>query len=154
MEHEEIIQRAKNFLATQRIASLATAKDNYPWIVDLFYVADESYNLYFLISKNSKTWSNIEENKNVAVTIDAHASDASRQKNIQVKGTAQTLSKEELESVIDSFEVAFPDLVDENDSVSDFKGKDSEDRFIKITPENIFFRDSEAFEGRHEIVLS
>ncbi|MCA9386845.1 pyridoxamine 5'-phosphate oxidase family protein [Candidatus Dojkabacteria bacterium] len=153
MEHEEIIQRAKNFLATQRIASLATAKDNFPWIVDLFYVSDESYNLYFLISKNSKTWSNIEENKNIAVTIDAHAGDASRQKNIQIKGIAKTLTKEELESVIDSFEVVFPDLVDETDSVSDFKGS-NDDRFIKIIPENIFFRDSEAFEGRHEIVLS
>lgn len=154
MEHEEIIQRAKNFLATQRIASLATAKENIPWIVDLFYTVDSANNMYFLVSKNSKTWSNIQENPNVAISIDAHSQDASRKKNIQIKAIAKTVSKEELESAIDSFEVAFPDLVDEADSVEDFKGKHADDRFIKITPENIYFMDSDAFEGRHEIVLS
>ncbi len=55
MDQEELKQRVLNFLKSQTKASIATNKENNPWVSDLYYITDNFGNLYFLIYKASQT---------------------------------------------------------------------------------------------------
>jgi uncharacterized protein YhbP (UPF0306 family) len=87
----ELKQAIYEYLQTQRLMQLATYGD-YPWIANLYYVADEEFNLYFLSKGSREHCQQIAKNPEVAVAI----ADSSQllhepQKGIQLYGTAETV---------------------------------------------------------------
>ncbi len=153
MDENEIKQRAKNFLANESKASLATVCEGKPWVVDSFYISDKEGNLYFLVSRESKTVYNLIANENVAVSIEQNSEQGNKFKNIQLTGTAKIIRGKELKEVIDTYEIKFPGLIGENFTQKDFEGSSAKEGFLKFEPKKVYFQDTDAFEGKIEVLL-
>jgi uncharacterized protein YhbP (UPF0306 family) len=154
MDQEELKQRAKNFIRSQRICSIATTDGNEPWITPTRYIADEKNNIYVLLSIKSKSVSNIENSNIVAVSIVTKVPESiDKLRTIQCQGKVSTVSGEELKDVFEQYEVSFPGSIDDGETFKNFQGKNVDERFIKITPSTIYFLDPEYSEERVKIVL-
>jgi len=83
----EIKSLITNFIKSSKILSIATNTNQKPWIANVFFVSDESLNLYFLSSKESSHAKHIVKNPNAAVSIYDHSSDiGSNVKGVQIFG--------------------------------------------------------------------
>ncbi len=87
------------------------------------------------------------------MSIENNSEFGEKLKNVQIFGKGNFIVGEEVKEVLDNFEIKFPSLVEEDETFKDFQGNKAKERFLKVTPERMYFQDSEAFKGRLEISL-
>lgn len=58
-----------SYLREAKLMTLATVRNNKPWVASAWYVHDENLNLYFISRKNRRHSLELKENPNVAGTI-------------------------------------------------------------------------------------
>jgi uncharacterized protein YhbP (UPF0306 family) len=59
----------KKYLSEAKTMQLATTKSNIPWICNVYFVADEDGNIYWLSEPTKRHSEDIKENPNVAISI-------------------------------------------------------------------------------------
>ncbi len=84
-------QLIEDYLKEAKLMTLATVKDNKPWVASMWYVHDEDLNLYFISRKSRRHSLELKENPNVAGTITIPHAKGSGEKvrGIQYEGVAQ-----------------------------------------------------------------
>lgn len=85
----------KQYLDEQHVAQLATTADNKPWICNLYYVADDNYNLYWASWPNRKHSIDITKNNLVAIAIAVHSAKNKPVAGLQIQGVAEMLIEPE-----------------------------------------------------------
>lgn len=67
---EDIKEKAKQIIESNIYMTLATAsKSGQPWISPVFFVYDDSYNLYWISNKESRHSNLVRDNNKVAIVI-------------------------------------------------------------------------------------
>lgn len=85
-------QKLLFFLKSQNLMSLAT-NNKKPWACNVYYVTDDSFNLYFLSEPTTTHCQNITKNKEVACAIADSRQKVTDQKiGVQIRGTANTVN--------------------------------------------------------------
>lgn len=69
MNNEEIEKVVREYITKTQHMSLATVKDNKPWVCEVHFAADDNLNLYFVSMQSTRHCKEIAENPNVAGNI-------------------------------------------------------------------------------------
>lgn len=70
MEHSNQVKKlAMGYLRSARVAQVATAQDNKPWVCSVYFVADKQANIYWLSYPTRRHSQEISKNEHVAITI-------------------------------------------------------------------------------------
>jgi ribonuclease HI len=143
---EEAVKTAEEyvdeFMALGTVMQLATARDNRPWISNVYYTADAERNIYWLSLPERRHSKEVSDNSHVAVSI-AIKSDIPVI-GIQAEGTVEVvLSSDEVARILNVYTKKY-----------DGAGKDFHERFIagknkhllyKLTPQKLVLFDEVHF---------
>lgn len=91
----------KEYLEQHRVMQLATSDDNRPWVCNVHYFSDESFNIYWISTPERRHSQEIEKNPNVAITIKVHedTDDDPFVIGLSAEGTASQLTIDETKSI-------------------------------------------------------
>lgn len=108
---ENLKQEIINYLNKHELMNLATSsKDGMPAAATVAYIVNED-NIYFGTYKTSEKAQNIQNNPNVALTVDEDEIDWKTIQGVQLQGIASIVTdKEELEKVNQIFGKKFPQV--------------------------------------------
>jgi ribonuclease HI len=143
-------QYADEYLALIPVMQLATAHDNQPWIANVYFVADEARNIYWLSVPERRHSKEIDENAHVAISI------AVKQDlpviGVQAEGEASVvLNEAEVKRILDTYTAKY-----------DGAGKDFYERFVagtnhhqlyKLTPSKLVLFDEVHFKSDPQQVI-
>ncbi|MBP9718868.1 MAG: pyridoxamine 5'-phosphate oxidase family protein [Candidatus Levybacteria bacterium] len=137
-------------LSATEYCSLATVDEKGVWSNPVYFAWDEKYNLYFISQMHSRHMQNIKRNNRIAVSI-YKTEQKGDVLGIQLEGRAEILTGKK-EAMKKAFDIYFARAG---------KGKDQEEymtnptwHFVKITPEHIYYFDTNFFEEeRQEVPL-
>ncbi len=91
---EVVIQKlAQDILDKGYFISLATVDDGGPWVSDVFYVADENWNIYWVSACETRHSKAIEQNKNVAGAIRITTTPQEPSEALQIAGYAEKVDE-------------------------------------------------------------
>ena len=119
--------------------SLATVKDNKPWVCEVHFSYDDELNLYFASSSQSRHAQELIDNPRVAGTIVTQHHKDQVTRGTDFEGVAKMLSSEEAKGTAYRAYVA---RYGESESLLDEIRKDGNVRFFKINVENFYLVDS------------
>ncbi len=92
---KDIVQKlAQDILDKGYFISLATLDDGGPWVSDVFYVADENWNIYWVSACETRHSKAIEQNKNVAGSIRITTTPQEPSEALQIAGHAEKVGEE------------------------------------------------------------
>jgi len=132
--------------------SLATSRDNSPFVASLFY-ANDGFTVYFLSSPKSEHSINLSRNPSVAITINKDYSEWRKIKGLQIKGKAYKVSQQELPTAMKIYSEKHP-FVKFIFGEGNFLPKIDDVQFFKVIPETIRLINNEvAFGYKVEIRL-
>ena len=80
--------------------SLATCEENMPWAASVFFVADDSFNLYFISGESSRHSQDVITNPNVAATINKDHSDWFTICGLQIEGSVSVSPVQERDRIL------------------------------------------------------
>lgn len=149
-------QVLQHFFGKQHLLTLATvdASGKQPWLANMYFVADEELNLYFVSAKETNHSLHIAENDKVAFTTAWYDPDnLGDRKAIQGKGKCELMKNwGEIAKVLKLFHAKYPDWK-EVINLQTIKEKLIESRPYKITPSYIKYWDDELLgeEGTEEL---
>ena len=95
---------AKLYLSDNKHMQLATIANGQPWICTVYFVADESFNLYWTSGRSRQHSLEILENPNSAVTV---VRDTERKQALQLTGKAFEVDSDELDRVHELYQSKF-----------------------------------------------
>jgi uncharacterized protein YhbP (UPF0306 family) len=142
---QELKKHVSNYLAQNRVMSLATSKGGVPWASTVMFAYDADLNLYFLSKEETRKAQNLQANPQVSVTINQFQKTPGKILGIQLEGTAKKLDKTKNVHELELFKKRF-------DWAKDFL---HDHELFQITPKKIYYLDDEKFgpQGREELVL-
>jgi len=82
---EDLKQQILNYMESHNTMTLGTCGENLPWAATVFYASD-GLDLYFFSDPQSRHCQNLQENSQVAVTIQEDYGDWRKIKGIQMEG--------------------------------------------------------------------
>lgn len=123
--------------------SMATVRDNRPWVCELHFSYDDSLNLYFVSSKDTRHIKELLENPHIAGNIVTQHFKNQKVRCVDFEGTAEMLSGEAAEKAYAVYKIRYG----ESDGLLNEIRKDGNTRFFKITVADFFLFDSYG-EGR------
>ncbi len=128
-----------DFLKNHKLMTIAT-HDEKLWIATVFYVADESLNLYFLTSPKTEHGQHIAKNGMIACNIvDSHQQVTNQKVGLQIEGTAEKVSVlESIKKVLQMWHATNPGK-EEKLSFDKIKNKVIKMRVYKVTPNRLKF---------------
>ena len=91
---EKIQKLAQSILDNGYFLSLATQDDGGLWVSDVFYVADENWNIYWLSARDTRHSKAIEQNPEVAGTITITTTPEEQSEALQIAGRAERVSED------------------------------------------------------------
>ena len=139
--------------------SIATSENNIPWAASVFFVADDSFKLYFISAQSSRHSQNIIDNSSAAVTINKDHSDWFTISGLQIEGIVSVSPAKERERILMLYLNKFPNLSQLRDNPSNEQDKLILDRlmasnFYQLKPRRIRLIDnSMGFGFKTEIKL-
>ena len=133
------------FLRSHNTMSLATSRDDRPYVAALFYASDGLI-LYFLSNPGSEHSLNIFLNPRVAATINTEHFDWKTVRGLRIMGKAYAIDEEESKHARDIFESKYPFLTGLLKS-GELRREFADHAFFKIVPENIRFIDNSVHFG-------
>lgn len=96
---EKIQKLAQDILNNGYFLSLATLDDDGLWVSDLFYVADNEWNIYWLSARDTRHSKAIVQNSRVAGTITISTTPRDPSEALQIAGHAEVVKKELSEEI-------------------------------------------------------
>lgn len=139
MKHEEIEALIREYIDQVIHMSLATVKDNRPWVCEVHFYYDKELNLYFTSSRNSRHAQELIENPFVAGNIVTQHFKNQKVRCVEFEGMAEMLNGEEAEATAYKAYVA---RFGESEGLLNEIRKDGEARCFKITVKDFFLFDS------------
>lgn len=129
--------------------SLATVKDNKPWVCEVHFSYDDDLNFYFASSSDSRHAQELIANPHVAGNIVTQHHKNQKVRCVDFEGTATMLDSDEAEKA------AYPAFVarnGESEGLLNEIRKDGNVRFFKINVESFYLFDSyDEGRGKHEL---
>ncbi len=140
---DEIKQKIKDYLASHNLLSFATADEKgNPFVRSVEYVSDGP-NIYFITDGKSTKAKHINENSNIAFTVDEDLADWSKIQGIQMRGEAVILTDEEdKKRAMDMLMSKFPQF-------NEMPSEGVEVCIVKIIPTTGIFIDNPSGFGTH-----
>lgn len=149
MNEEKIEQIIRDYIPQIIHMSLATVKDNKPWVCEVHFSYDDDLNLYFASSIKSRHGQEIIANAHVAGNIVTQHHKDQKVRCVDFEGTAEVLSSTDAEKTAYR---AYVDRYGESEGLLNEIRKDGDVRFFKINVENYYLFDSyEGERGKHTL---
>ena len=149
MNKEQIESIIREYIPQIIHMSLATVKDNKPWVCEVHFSYDDELNLYFMSSTKTRHAIEILGNPHVAGNIVTQHHKNQKVRCVDFEGTATALSSAEAE------QTAYPAYVSrygESEGLLNEIRKDGDARFFKITVKDFYLFDSYGEErGKHHL---
>lgn len=121
----EFTQKEVDFLENNEACRIATSHKDIPHVTPVTYYFENGY-FYIATDYNTKKYSNIKKNNNVAITIDIYQ--AGKHKAVIIQGTTEFIEKgPDFKRLYDVFYKKFS-------WVKEMPWKEGEAPFVKITP--------------------
>lgn len=139
MNAQEIEKIIRGYIPQIIHMSLATSKNNKPWVCEVHFLYDDDLNLYFSSSIDSRHSQEIVANPHVAGNIVTQHHKDQKVRCVDFEGTARVLTQEEAEKE------GYPAYVrryGESENLLNEIRKDGNAKFFKITVENYCLFDS------------
>lgn len=132
--------------------SLATVKDNKPWVCEVHFSYDDELNLYFTSSKNTRHAQELLANPYVAGNIVTQHHKNQKVRCVEFEGTAEMLDGTEAEKTAYK---AYVERYGESEGLLNEIRKDGDVRSFKISVENFYLFDSYGeSRGKHHLPWS
>lgn len=150
-------EKITQLLDSCNVMSIATYANNCPWASSVFFVADESYSLYFVSADSSRHSQNISANSKVAATVKKDHNDWLRIRGLQIEGRVSI--SPDRERLLLLYRNKFPRLAQLIDHAASDQEKLIRDRlkssnFYQLKPVNIRLIDnSVGFGSRMEMMF-
>ncbi len=145
--------KAQLYLQKHNVATLATSEGRFPWAAAIFYASD-GHILYFLSSPTSRHALNLNQNPQVAVTIQEDYSDWLEIKGVQIEGVASEISGTEEQRARMLYGQKFPVIGKLAQAPAAIVKALAKVRWYKIVPQKMYFIDNSLGLGnRDEIEL-
>jgi uncharacterized protein YhbP (UPF0306 family) len=119
--------------------SLATVKDNKPWVCEVHFSYDNELNLYFVSSKETRHATELLNNSHVAGNIVTQHHKNQKVRCVDFEGTATMLEGDEAEATAYK---AYVDRYGASESLLNEIRKDGNTRFFKIAVDTFYMFDS------------
>lgn len=88
----DLRSQIESYLGEAKLMQIATSVDGKPWIANVWYVADDSFNIYWISATNRRHSRDIEANPHVAASMCVVQEPGPSDKGaIQIEGTAAQL---------------------------------------------------------------
>lgn len=134
-------------LSATDYCSLATVDEKGVWSNPVYFAWDNKYNLYFISQMQSRHMQNIQKNNRIAVSI-YNTEQKGDVIGIQLEGGATILEKEEDKKSAHQVYYGRSGSLKQNE----FAMHDSKWLFVKITPGQIYYFNSEVFGEERQAV--
>ncbi len=129
--------------------SLATVKDNKPWVCEVHFSYDDGLNLYFVSSQETRHAQELIANPYVAGNIVTQHHKNQKVRCVDFEGTASMLEGTEAESTAYK---AYVERYGASEGLLNEIRKDGNTRFFKITVDTFYLFDSYGDErGKHTL---
>lgn len=146
----ELRRRARAYLETHRVLTLATNGPLGLWAAAVFY-ASEGFQLYFLSAEHTRHAQNLSADARVAGTIQEDYADWPEIQGIQLEGTVDVLAGVEREAAIALFTTKYPFIGSAGGAVGEALQRVA---WYRLTPWRLYFIDnSKGFGHRDQIEL-
>lgn len=99
MNPQELEQVIRDYIPQIVHMSLATSKDNKPWVCEVHFAYDNELNLYFASSTTTRHAQEIAANPYVAGTIVVQHQDGEKPRGVYFEGMAKVVSGTEMEII-------------------------------------------------------
>lgn len=139
MNKQELEQTIREYIPQIIHMSLATVKDNRPWVCEVHFSYDDALNLYFASSIKTRHAQELMENPYVSGNIVTQHHKNQKVRCVDFEGTAQALTSEEAEN---SAFVAYVNRYGKSEGLLNEIRKDGDFKFFKINVENFYMFDS------------
>jgi len=139
MSNEQVEKTIRDYIPQIIHMSIATVKDNAPWVCEVHFSYDNDLNLYFASSAGSRHAQEIAANSRVAGNIVVQHHKDQKVRCVDFEGTARPLTAEEAEA---SAYPAYVSRYGESEGLLNEIRKDGDARFFKIDVENYYLFDS------------
>ena len=100
----DLHELAKEYLSSVKHMQLATVKNGQPWICTVYFVADDDYNFYWTSGRDKQHSVEIKSDPRAAATV---VLDTDKKRALQMAGSAEEVSDEELERVHQLYQSKF-----------------------------------------------
>jgi len=100
----DVRQLAKTYLEDNKHMQLATVRDGNPWLCTVYFVVDDSFNLYWTSARSRQHSLEIQDNPATAVNV---VRDTERKQALQIVGHAYEVGDDELEKVHQLYQSKF-----------------------------------------------
>ncbi len=136
----------REYLKTNNVIQLATAKDGQPWLCNIHFYADDDLSIYWRSTTERRHSKEIAANPKVAAVIKVHENTPEEDYIIgmTVEGVAELLAEATDHAVVDGYCEKLG-----KDDAAKAKMKDGTDtnKFYRITPTNFVVFNTKDFEG-------
>jgi uncharacterized protein YhbP (UPF0306 family) len=139
MKPSEIETVVREYIDQVIHLSLATVKDNKPWVCEVHFSYDDDLNLYFTSSKNSRHAQELIANPYVAGNIVTQHFKNQKVRCVEFEGMAEVLDGTEAEKTAYR---AYVSRYGESEGLLNEIRKDGDVRSFKITVQDFFLFDS------------
>jgi uncharacterized protein YhbP (UPF0306 family) len=142
MTNQQIEQTIRDYIPQIIHMSLATVRDNKPWVCEVHFSYDDDLNLYFVSSSETRHAKDIVDNQFVAGNIVTQHHKNQKVRCVDFEGHAQILSSVEAEQTAYK---AYAQRYGTSEGLLNEIRKDGNTRFFKIAVKDFFLFDS--YEG-------
>ena len=148
MKKDEIESTIREYIDQVIHLSLATVKDNKPWVCEVHFSYDKDLNLYFVSSKNTRHATELLENPYVAGNIVTQHFKNQKVRCVEFEGISVMLEGRDAEMAYN----ADVDRYGKSEGLLNEIRKDGDTRFFKITISEFFLFDSYGeSRGKHHL---
>jgi uncharacterized protein YhbP (UPF0306 family) len=149
MEKKEIEQIIREYIPQIIHMSIATVRDNRPWVCEVHFSYDDELNLYFVSSSKTRHAQEIAVNPYVAGNIVTQHHKNQKVRCVDFEGMAEMLSGTEAET---SAYQAYVARNGESEGLLNEIRKDGDTRFFRINVKKFYLFDSYGdMRGKHEL---
>lgn len=149
MNEKQIEEIIREYIPQIIHMSIATVKDNKPWVCEVHFSYDDNLNLYFVSSTKTRHAQEIMQNPHVAGNIVTQHHKNQKVRCVDFEGTAEMLDSRDGEAVAYR---AYVQRNGESESLLSEIRKDGNTRFFKISIKDFFLFDSYGDErGKHHL---
>lgn len=149
MNNEQIEHTIREYIPQIIHMSIASVRDNKPWVCEVHFSYDDDLNLYFASSTETRHAQELTANPAIAGNIVTQHHKNQKVRCVDFEGTATPLSSDEAEQTAYKAYVA---RYGESEGLLNEIRKDGNVRFFKISVENYYLFDSyEDGRGKHTL---
>ena len=118
MMDQASVRKVTALLRNCNVMSIATSEGGIPWAASVFFVADNSFNLYFISGQGSRHSRNINTNPSASATVNKDHRDWFSISGLQIEGNVDISPLEERERTLARYLNKFPNLIQLRDNPS------------------------------------